>query len=57
MNAKVTAHDFLDLKYKNGLQDQKNYELLEKYKQENGYLEYQLKNLVKKSSHDKRRKK
>ena len=51
----VTAKDFLDLKYKNGLQDQKNYELLEKYKQENGYLEYQLKNVVKKSSQDKSR--
>ena len=51
----ATAKDFLDLKYQNGLEDQKNYELLEKYKQENSYLEFQLKNVVKKSSQDKSR--
>ncbi len=49
----ATAKDFLELRYQNGIEEQKKYEELEKYKQENAILENQLKNLVKKSSQDK----
>ena len=49
----ATAKDFLELKYQNGIEEQKKYEELEKYKQENALLENQLKNIVKKSSQDK----
>ena len=51
----ATAKDFLELKYQNGIEEQKNYEELEKIKQENALLENQLKNIVKKSSQDKSR--
>ena len=49
----ATVKDFLELKYQNGIEEQKKYEELEKYKQENALLENQLKNIVKKSSQDK----
>ena len=49
----ATAKDFLELKYQNGIEEQKKYEELEKYKQENADLENQLKNIVKKSSLEK----
>ena len=49
----ATAKDFLELKYQNGIDEQKKYEELEKYKQENANLENQLKNIVKKSSLEK----
>ena len=49
----ATAKDFLELKYQNGIDEQKNYEELEKYKQENANLENQLKNIIKKSSIEK----
>ena len=51
----ATAKDFLELKYQNNVDEQKNYEELEKYKQENASLENQLKNIVKKSSVEKTR--
>ena len=51
----ATAKDFLELKYQNGIEEQKKYEELEKIKQENAVLENQLKNIVKKSSIDKSR--
>ena len=49
----ATAKDFLELKYQNGIEEQKKYEELEKLKNENAELENQLKNIVKKSSMDK----
>ena len=49
----ATAKDFLELKYQNGIDEQKKYEELEKLKQENANLEIQLKNIVKKSSLEK----
>ena len=49
----ATAKDFLELKYQNGIEEQKKFEELEKIKQENALLENQLKNIVKKSSQDK----
>ena len=49
----ATAKDFLELRYQNGIEEQKKYEELEKYKQENAILENQLKNLVKKSTQEK----
>ena len=49
----ATAKDFLELKYQNGIDEQKKYEELEKLKQENANLEEQLKNIVKKSSLEK----
>ena len=49
----ATAKDFLELKYQNGIEEQKKYEELEKYKQENANLEEQLKDIVKKSSLEK----
>ena len=49
----ATAKDFLELKYTNGIDEQKKYEELEKFKQDNANLENQLKNIVKKSSMDK----
>ena len=49
----ATAKDFLELKYQNGIDEQKKYEELEKIKQENANLENQLKNIVKKSSLEK----
>ena len=49
----ATVKDFLELKYQNGIEEQKKYEELEKYKQENALLENQLKSIVKKSSQDK----
>ena len=51
----ATAKDFLELKYQNGIEEQKKHEELEKLKQENAILENQLKNIVKKSSQDKSR--
>ena len=51
----ATAKDFLELKYQNGIEEQKKYEELEKIKQENALLENQLKNIVKKSSQEKSR--
>ena len=51
----ATVKDFLELKYQNGIEEQKKYEELEKIKQENAVLENQLKNIVKKSSIDKSR--
>ena len=49
----ATAKDFLELKYQNGIEEQKKYEELEKYKQDNANLENQLKNIIKKSSLEK----
>ena len=49
----ATVKDFLELKYQNGLEEQKKYEELEKYKQDNSVLENQLKNIVKKSTQEK----
>ena len=49
----ATVKDFLELKYQNGIQEQKKYEELEKYKQENALLENELKTIVKKSSIEK----
>ena len=49
----ATAKDFLELKYQNGIEEQKKYEDLEKIKEENANLENQLKNIVKKSSLEK----
>ena len=49
----ATVKDFLELKYQNGLEEQKKYEELEKYKQDNSILENQLKNIVKKSTQEK----
>ena len=51
----ATAKDYLELKYQNGIEEQKKHEELEKLKQENAILENQLKNIVKKSSQDKSR--
>ena len=51
----ATAKDFLELKYQNGIEEQKKYEELEKIKQENTLLENQLKNIVKKSRKEKSR--
>ena len=51
----ATAKDFLELKYQNGIEEQKKYEELEKYKQDNANLENQLKNIIKKSSLEKSR--
>ena len=51
----ATAKDYLELKYQNGIEEEKKHEELEKLKQENAILENQLKNIVKKSSQDKSR--
>ena len=49
----ATAKDFLELKYSNGIDEQKKYEELEKLKIENLNLENQLKNAIKKTTLDK----
>ena len=49
----ATVKDSLELKYQNGIEEQKKYEELEKLKQENAVLENELKNIIKKSSQDK----
>jgi hypothetical protein len=49
----ATVKDSLELKYQNGIEEQKKYEELEKLKQDNAVLENELKNIIKKSSQDK----
>ena len=49
----ATVKDSLELKYQNGIEEQKKYEELEKLKQDNVVLENELKNIIKKSSQDK----
>ena len=49
----ATAKDYLDLKYHNGIEEQKNYEELEKYKKDNINLENQLKDIIQKLSIEK----
>ena len=49
----ATAKDFIELKYQNGIDEQKKYEELEKIKEENSNLENQLKDIIKKSSLEK----
>ena len=49
----ATVKDSLELKYQNGIEEQKKYEELVKLKQDNAVLENELKNIIKKSSQDK----
>ena len=49
----ATVKDSLELKYQNGIEEQKKYEELEKLKQDNAVLENELKNIIKQSSQDK----
>ena len=49
----ATVKDSLELKFQNGIEEQKKYEELEKLKQDNAVLENELKNIIKKSSQDK----